>query len=53
MKIKVLYRSILSGTEVQGVYEFLSMSARVLTVRTDRGEKLDIYISQIVDARPV
>ena len=52
MKIRVLYRTILSGSEVEAVYEFLAMTSRVLTVRTDHGEKLDIYASQIIDVRP-
>lgn len=52
MKIKVLYRTAFTGAEVEAVYEFLAMTARVLTVRTDQGEKLDIYTSQIIDVRP-
>ena len=53
MKIKVLYRTAFSGTEVEAEYEFLAMSSRVLTVRTDQGDKLDIAICQIIDVRPV
>ena len=53
MKIRVLYRTAFSGAEVEAEYEFLAMSARVLTVRTDQGDKLDIAICQILDVRPV
>lgn len=53
MKIRVLYRTAFTGAEVEAVYEFLAMTARVLTVRTEKGEKLDIAICQIIDARPV
>ena len=53
MKIRILHKSIVSKTNVDKVYDLLCITSRVMTVKNENGEKFDIYIDRVIDARPV
>ena len=53
MTIRIMHRTPVTKAIADKNYTLLCISSRVMTVKNENSEKLDIYLEHVIDARPI